>query len=49
MNRLRWKSARVVVVEGGLIQRLYAIVIAVGLVITYEPVRMLQKGLMYLI
>jgi hypothetical protein len=49
MSRLRRKSVRVVVVEGGFVRRLDAVAIAAGLVTTYELVRMLQKGLMYLI
>jgi len=49
MSRSRRKSAGVVVVDGGLVRRLGAVAIAAGLVITYDLVRMLQKGLVYLI
>lgn len=49
MSRSTGESARVFAGEGGLVRRFHAAAIAAGLAITYRPIRVLQKGVMYLI
>jgi hypothetical protein len=49
MSRSKRKSARVAVVEGGPVEEFDAVAFAASLAIMLEPVRMLQKSLMYLL